>query len=198
MQKKKFDGFYKFFTDNSYPCPGTLTHTIEPDEWWQSVERSNGNIDKEKEPLRCESIKRSGEIIAKHKSEGLYFQEIICLPPGMGESYFSQTRAYGKRFVTPIFIFGNKNKMMVEYINFRLENQGRNQADYYYGDDKEDNNVLKKLKERDDSFPHKYQHYEVALNHFGRREHVKEKQLRWCHAGVCTNSNKKKFECFIF
>ncbi|MBW2980779.1 hypothetical protein KY360_05165 [Candidatus Woesearchaeota archaeon] len=110
----KFDDVYRFLTDNIYPSPGTLVHVVN----WRIGARIQG--------WDLADTKPDQENIQQFKKEGMYFQEIY--PSAPGEKYFGSPGgkknlyfAYGdqpyvKRYITPVFIFGQKNRNFTDYL----------------------------------------------------------------------------------
>lgn len=174
---RKFENFYRFLTDNNYPSRGTLVHKMEWRNWFDS---------------------RSRESLRKHKREGLYFQEIT---PNDRYFYFSPTRAWGVKqgggkFNTPIFVFGNRNKRLVEYIDFVIKNRTIEEwdSDFYY-------EVLEKLKKRDpilDDFANPDS--EIKISGFGRRKGdlSNKMPLKWCHAELAIVPTKRSLNVLFF
>ena len=96
---EKFDDIYKFFTNEGYPSPGTLVHTMNPNEVSNDTEESNKNIE-------------------KFKKEGLYFQKIENV-----NMFFGGVRIWLSRYNTPVFVFGNRNNKFNEYIDSVLADE---------------------------------------------------------------------------
>ena len=174
---RKFENFYDFLTDGEYPSDGTLVHRLEWANWYDPGRPS----------------------VKKHKKEGLYFQEIHR----SRKFYVSPSRAWGDemagKFNTPIFIFGNRNKMLVEYIDSILKEKDKElrETPFMKKHYPNDYNVLEKLKNREEIPTFDYYH-EVTTSLFGREEGSEEKPLRWCHAELAIIPTKRSLNVLFF
>ena len=173
-----FDEVYNFFTSNGYPSEGTLVHIM-------NFMREN---DQEK--------------IQKNIREGLYFQEIHA----ENEYGFRlcPDRTYVGKFTTPVFVFGNRNSVLNEYVDsvindpvseWGVEFEGKwairlGKHEYSWPEVSHDLKRLRNRKHIDAG--------EVSLPYFGRLENSSKRQLRWCHAELALVPTKRSLNVLFF
>lgn len=102
--EKKYDDFYGFLTNGGYPKHGTLVHILD-----YALNGQKGSRE----------IKNVQQFI----KEGMYFQKISAeggkhFRTDTNEGIHCNTeRAFIDSFTTPIFVFGDKNKIYNEYMS---------------------------------------------------------------------------------
>jgi hypothetical protein len=169
-------------TDGGYPSPGTWTHTVNWDEVYYESARGVG--------------KKSLE---KMKNEGLYFQMINSNKYGADNQssfYFTPERIYQEVFITPVFIFGNKNRILNNYIDSLSIQTGK--YNEFIGNMARDKKLLKYLRERNPNLPPQRPRGEIFLNYFGGEANNNERPLRWCHAELALVPTKKSLNVLFF
>jgi hypothetical protein len=158
--------------------------------------------------------------IHKHKEESLYFQKIDNENRNF---YFSPIRKWGSagegssgKFNTPFFVFGNKNKRLVEYVDSILKLEGKEMKKWSRYANKEalkegewnrdygdpdfnfyDYDILKKLKTRE-TISGNFGDDEVRTSLFGNPAIGIKKPLRWCHAELEIVPTRRSLNVLFF
>lgn len=191
--EEKFDEFYRFFTDGGYPCLGTFVHIMNYREKYNQTGRVNPDIE-------------------RFKKEEMYFQKIKAT---YGGQYFYHYRTYSCEYTTPIFVFGNKSRVLNNYIDAILADPS------IVGIDISELSILKKdfsLTGMSDSDYHKMiraeeimrtinnykslrnrkppEREEISLHNF--IEIKDQKGLRWCNAELAIIPTKRGLNVLFF
>lgn len=157
---EKTDSIYHFLTDDGYPSAGTAVHGVNYRENSYVGEKAHSGSE-------------------EFKKKGLYFQKISS-----PEFWFNGMRMFNNVYNTPVFVFGNKNKMFNEYADSMLSSPDVSSNDKIH---------IGWVRKRNPNL----QGGEFQIFSFGRKK-IKAEPLRWCHAELALVPTKRSLNVLFF
>jgi hypothetical protein len=120
---------------------------------------------------------------------------------GIYHLYCTEGRMWGSEYNTPVFIFGNKNKAFVQYLNSLLNHPIYSQNQKYY--DTRNSTIVKESETIQSIINGEANKHASGMGRFHEEnipsvKHPDIKPLRWCHADLALVPTKRSLNILFF